>query len=178
MNRWVVCAGMLVTTMIAGVDHHYHLSISSRWEPIGTHIPHEHSRWILVGDITVKKKVPEICTVDRLVFKWQGSRMQSLFGSLYLYDDKKGWMITPDHLVADSRWNSQRQELTFELSKPMHIGITTRLGLVLLVSPDLETILTHGSFSLDTSCLPEHMAQSLNDQVLKISWGTPARSVS
>lgn len=130
------------------------------------------------SDITLRKKVSEICTVQRLVFKWEGDRVRSLFGSLYLQDPKKGWMLTPEHLIADSRWDSYKQELTFECSKPMHIGSTTTIGLVLLVPNDLTATLKKGSFRLDRSCLPKPMALSLDTQSLTFSWNSKPGSIS
>jgi len=111
-------------------------------------------KWILAGSITFRKKSKDTIHLSKLIFRWKGTKLDNLLGSLYKKDLDKRFLPIEEFLISDSSWNRKKQMLVFNFKKQISLGPKNIFYLVLTVPEQIEPTLKQGSFVVESSGLP------------------------
>ena len=125
-------------------------------------------KWILVGDITFKKKAPDFMALKELHLIWKGKKINHLLGSLFEKGNYGDFMPIEKNLICDSKWKSSEQKLILKFKKPKTLHTVNQLSLVLTVPKDIENSLK-GYFEIEASTLPEPYKEYVNQHNLKLA---------
>lgn len=149
------------------------VSLEPCWRSLGSAASEKSDifggKWLLVGVITVKKRVKESVSLCQLNFQWQGDYIDQLIGSLYCVAHDKKFLPTDDFLVSDAVWNHKKQQLQFKFNCATQLNTHTVFYLVLTVPEAVERVLRCGSFTIVQHCLPLQMQDALSKKNLTLS---------
>jgi hypothetical protein len=93
-------------------------------------------KWVLAGSIVFKKKANEAVMLDKLILSWNGTKIDQLYGSLYVKEYTEPFLPINDYLVCDSSWNRAQQKLVFKFNEQHTLGPTNTFYLVLTIERD------------------------------------------
>ena len=101
------------------LDDMFYLCSTTTWLEfkLNQSLPLVHEKkWAWIGSITLKSKIP--LKLEKLNLQWFGNNIKNLQASLYCKKEKATELIPIEkNLVCDGIWNSQNQELTFNVNQ-------------------------------------------------------------
>jgi hypothetical protein len=134
-------------------------------EPSNVKVSQFGGKWILVGNITFKKKIKDSLLLTKIDLHWNGAPLQNLIGSLYDKPLDKEFMPIEDSLLSDGHWNKNTQTLILKFNKSKPLNAVSTFCVVLTVPEKLEPILKHGSFDILTSSMPQPISPPMHDSL-------------
>lgn len=146
------------------------LCIAPSWQQLDESRKNFDDQWVLIGSITFRKTCIESVTLSKVNLLWHGQPLDELVASLYLKNgNEEKFMPIEENLVCDGRWNSVKQKLVFNFSKPFKLGLETTFYVVLTIPDHSEPILRNGSFSLEMRCLPQQLQHAAGTSTLSLA---------
>lgn len=101
------------------IDDMFYLCSTTTWFEfkLNQNLPLIHEKkWAWIGSITLKSKIP--LKLEKLNLQWFGKKIKDLQASLYCKKEKAPELIPIEkNLVCDGIWNTQSQELTFNINQ-------------------------------------------------------------
>lgn len=139
------------------ISDQFTIKIEARWEDLEKNKKKKNfeDKWILVGDITIKKTAADYISLQELQLNWNGKKINQLTASLYEKNSDKNFMPIERYLLCDSIWKKSEQKLILKFKEPKTLCAINKLSLVLTIPKDMEEILKSGGFTLDTEYLPQ-----------------------
>lgn len=125
---------------------------------------------VFIAKITFKKKIADQTSLSSMIFKWHGSILQHLSGSLYRREPGKKFIPIEKNVICDSQWDKEQQTLSFIFPKPERLNINSEFYLVIIVPKDLTATLKIGTFTILEKSLPNIMQQSSKNDTLTIAF--------
>lgn len=125
--------------------------------------------WILVGNITFKKKTKEWINLSRIHMRWHGDPIDQLLGSLYRKSPDKDFLPLQENLVCDGLWNKKEQLLVLNFDKKESLGALNVFSLVLTVPEELKEVIRAGHFTIETCSLPDQFKDYLHERILSLA---------
>lgn len=181
------CIGLLCALSIHGIktntDDAYSISMQPCWKCLDDGSPGSckqfGGKWVLVGNITFKKRsLKDSLYLQQLTLMWHGPHINQLSASLYKKNfdpTKKEFLPIDEYLVCDGMWNKAKQALILTFDAKQTVGALEVFYLVLTVPDGLEYILQQGSFHLQTSDLPNTVAQKQESLPLQLTFNSTRR---
>lgn len=111
--------------------------------------------WVLIGNITFKKRSREGMSLSTLHLQWHGDPLENMLASLYKKNPEKDFMPIEENLVSDSCWNKKEQKLILNFKKKETLGVLNIFCLVLTIPQDTKDAVQTGYFTVATDTLPE-----------------------
>lgn len=142
----------LLSSLFAQPTHGHGVSellVHSDWQLIGG----SHD-WVMVGYITFKNKLHTPQIISELILQWHGHPIAELTGSLFRKKHRLQFMAIEEFCLADSSWDSDRQQLKLKFCTPIKLSAEMTMYLTLLVPSMLEPLLKNGYFSIDPMSMP------------------------
>lgn len=130
------------------------ISIEPQWLELDYNTEQFGSSWILVGNVTFKKRSKEPINMEQLTLTWKGPQVDDLLGSLYKKPIDKQFLPIEDNLVCDGCWSKTKQRLFFKFNKKQNLGFTNTFCIVLSIPPNLSKPMQKGHFEIEVSQLP------------------------
>jgi len=134
------------------------ISITPLWQELehkNERIEQLGGKPILVAQITFKKRLQQPMYLDSLQLQWHGPTMQSLAGSLYMKSFDKDFVPLERHLVCDGIWHKAEQKLILNFGSRQTLSAVNTFYVVFRLSPEQQTAVKNGSFSLLPHSLPD-----------------------
>ena len=119
--------------------------------------------------ITFRKKTHEEVYLTELRFFWKGKQLSNPHASLFLKDPDKALMPIPENHIADGIWSSALRTLTFSIKPSIPLKSKTCFAITVTLHDDLENQLRTGSFTLDSSSLPEPFRETSKTHPLTLT---------
>ncbi|MFC1842759.1 hypothetical protein ACFLYU_03830 [Candidatus Dependentiae bacterium] len=139
------------------VSEQFIIKIESKWEDLEKNNKKKmfDDKWILAGDIIIKKTASDYVSLHELHLYWNGKTLDQLIASLYEKNSDKNFMPIERYLICDSVWKKSEQKLILKFEKPKTLYAVNKLSLVLTIPKKLEKALKEGHFTIDKDYLPE-----------------------
>jgi len=142
---------------IKNIRNKFIIQIEPKWEDLDKNkkITTFQDKWILAGDIIIKKLAPDFISLNELNLLWKGEKINNLIGSLYEKNSDSNFMPIEKYLICDSVWKKSEQKLILKFDKPKTLYAKNKLSLVLTIPKEMEETLKKGSFTIESEVLPE-----------------------
>ncbi|MBI2775075.1 hypothetical protein HYX58_03665 [Candidatus Dependentiae bacterium] len=162
MNKFVVVLIALGVPFSAYCQ--VQMTINQKWKRVDT--AHSTSRyesfWLLACTIEFKKKkTDQSLFLEKLLISWKGAQLEHLHGTLYKKPLEKEFLPFQEHLLCESSWNRQKQQIIFRFQHPLALEAETTLCLVLSVPQKLESTIRTGYFEFERNTFPKTLQGSL-----------------
>ena len=133
------------------------IKLETKWEDLEKNKKRKifADKWILAGDIIIKKTAADYVSLHELHLHWNGKKIDKLIASLYEKNSDKNFMPIEKYLLCDSIWKKSEQKLILKFEKPKTLYAVNKLALVLTVPTEIEHALKKGHFTIDADYLPE-----------------------
>jgi len=133
------------------------IKLEAKWEDLEKDRKRKlfDNKWILAGDIIIKKTAADYVSLRELHLYWNGKKLDKLIASLYEKNSDKHFMPIEKYHICDSLWKKSEQKLILRFEKPKTLYAVNKLSLVLTIPGEIENILKNGHFTIDIDYLPE-----------------------
>jgi hypothetical protein len=139
-----------------------YITVEPQWVELDYNAPHFHSSWILIGNVTFKKRSKEPACMEQMVLQWKGPQIDGMLGSLYKKSVDKQFLPIEDNLVCDGCWNKTKQQLSFKFCKRQNLRATNIFCIVLTLPSNLINRVRQGRFEIESDHLPTTFKTALN----------------
>ena len=148
---------------------HCQIKLTSTWVPLETSqkiTAKFHETDVHVGNIIIRKKVPETVKMKRIVLKLNrkllhkfGYKNSNIKSALYKSTYGKKFYPTEEFIVSDGTWDKQQQFLIFEFDEELYVDAFNEFYIILTVPQKDEQAIQNNIFEISKKALPFIFAQ-------------------
>ena len=169
----VYCVALLGTFFLNSDNAPFELNLKPLWKNLDTNqatIEKFGGKWVLAGEIDLRKRTPEPLRLNKFVLRWQGKPLNNLVASLYKKELDKKFLLIQDYLVCDSSWEPTNQRLILHFDHQVLLETRTIFYLVLTIPKEIETSIQEGSFMLESQTLPPLLKNALPKKPIMLTY--------
>lgn len=169
MNRFIVVALGIPFFTYCQIQ----MTLKQEWKRVDSaHTATRYkSLWLLACTIEFKKKkTDQSLFLEKLLISWKGIQLEHLHGSLYKKHFDNEFFPLQEHLLCESSWNRQKQQIIFRFERPLVLEAETTLCLVFSVPQQIESTLKNGYFEFERNTFPAILQESLIHKTLTFAY--------
>ena len=168
------------TTIIAKAEKKpCEVSLTSDWKELDTSKKFS-SHWVMVGTLSIKKRMEHSLRLDSMLFAWHGPRITAIDCSLFRIPFAKNTIFaTDENLIAQGIWSVSAQRMHFPFFHPEYIhDPIARYALVMTFDEKTGNMLKEGYFEIVPDNLPDQLKKIMLQRPLRLSFAQPAQPSS